>query len=200
MSSITMRCPPPFKLPFVPRQIVVFAGHIVDAPDRPTPRFPPSSVDRAGRRIEHALKTLGIGPRDIGLTQGAAGGDILFAEACRRAGAHVQLLLPTLEDEFIATSVLQGGHGNAWHQRYLALKPPLASAPCVMPQSPGARYERCNAWMPATAVASGAQALNFMCLWDGEDGDGPGGTAHMMGAARGLNASITWIDTRTLDS
>src|SRR5258706_6721146 len=167
MSSITMRCPPPFKLPFAPRQIVVFAGHIVDAPDRSRPRFPPLSVDRAGRRIEDALKALGIGPRDIGLTQGAAGGDILFAEACRRCGAHVQLLLPTQEDEFIGTSVLQGGHGGAWRQRYLALKAALASAPCVMPQSPGDRYERCNAWMlaTATAAASGAQALNFMCLW-----------------------------------
>ena len=32
------------------------------------------------------------------------------------------------------------------------------------------------------------------------DGDGPGGTAHMMVEARGLNARITWIDTRTLNS
>ena len=65
-----------------PRQTILFTGHMVDAPGRATPRFPATRIDAAARRIAAALDDIGAGPEDLALTQGAAGGDLLFAEAC----------------------------------------------------------------------------------------------------------------------
>src|SRR5262245_22211836 len=58
-----------------PRQVILFSGHMVDAPDRPTPRFPADKEPIAARRIAGALAELGAGPDDLALCQAAAGGD-----------------------------------------------------------------------------------------------------------------------------
>ena len=40
-------------------------------------------------------------------------------------------------------------------------------------------YERCNLWLLYTALACGFDKVRFICLWNGSEGDGTGGTAHM---------------------
>ncbi|MDH5541248.1 MAG: DUF4071 domain-containing protein, partial [Rhizobacter sp.] len=72
------------KPPFVPRQVLLFSGHMVDAPGRAKPRFPAAMVPRASAEIEAVLDKLGAGEGDLALTQGAAGGDLIFAEACAK--------------------------------------------------------------------------------------------------------------------
>ena len=72
-------------VPDGPRQTILFTGHMVDAPDRAVPRFPATRVDAAAHRIAAVLDEIGAGPEDLALTQGAAGGDLLFAEACLAA-------------------------------------------------------------------------------------------------------------------
>ena len=37
-------------LPQAPRQVLLFSGHLVDAPDRKEPRFPAGKVPVAARR------------------------------------------------------------------------------------------------------------------------------------------------------
>jgi hypothetical protein len=193
-----MNPPPPFKLPFAPRRLVLFSGHMMDAPGRAEPRFPPALEAPAQARIDAALQALHCDQRDMAITQGAAGGDLLFAEACVRRGIALQLLLPLSEDEFIATSILPSAHGREWRRRYLAVKAALAWPPYPMPAASGDPFERCNQWMLATAAASGAEHLHVICLWDGGGGDGPGGTAHMVRELQAHGAEVTWIDTRTL--
>ena len=45
-------------------------------------------------------------------------------------------------------------------------------------------YERDNRWMLDAALRFGADKVDFVCLWNGEGGDGPGGAQHMMEEVR----------------
>jgi len=59
-------------------------------------------------------------------------------------------------------------------------------------------YERANLWMLDEAERIGAGNVSFVCLWNGEGGDGPGGTQHMIARVRERGGSVHWIDIRTL--
>ena len=190
-----------------PGQVFLFSGHMIDAPDRPLPRFPADKEGVAAARIGEALDALAASPSDLALAQGAAGGDILFGEACLARGVSLQMLLPLPEPEFIATSVLPCCAGESWRARYLALRERLALPPRILPDAlgplprdregkPGDPYERCNRWLLDTALAQGADRLRFICLWDG--GDGAGGTAHMVKEVARRTGQVTWLDTREL--
>lgn len=189
---------------FVPRQVLLFSGHMVDAPDRAKPRLPAAKLPQAARALGQALDALGFGDGDLLMTQGAAGGDLLCAEACRARGVHVQLLLPLAEPEFIERSLLPSVDGEGWRERYHALKGVLQLPLRVMPDELGPLpdgtdpFERCNLWLLHTALAHGAEKLHFICLWDGGGGDGPGGTAHLYNEVRRRSGHVIWIDTRAL--
>jgi len=182
-----------------PRLVLLFSGHRVDAPGRARPRFPPALVPRAATAIGAALDALGAGPGDLALSQAAAGGDLLFSEACVARGVRVQWMLPLPEADFIARSVRGSAGAEDWPARYQALKARLADPPIVMPAAPGDAFERANQWLLARALAHGLDALRFICLWDGAAaGDGAGGTAHMVAEVRRHTSRMTWIDTRVL--
>ncbi len=187
-----------------PRQVLLFSGHLVDAPDRAQARFPAEKVGAAARRIAAELERLDAGPADLAITQGAAGGDLLFAEACLARGVPLQLLLPLPEDEFIAQSILPCVDGAAWRDRYLAVKArltlrPLQADAVLGPLPPGTDpFERANSWLLDSALAHGAQRLRFITLWDGAGGDGPGGTHHMVDEVRRRHGESIWIDTHSL--
>lgn len=183
-----------------PTQVLLFAGHRVDAPGRATPRFPAACTGIAADAIGRALDDLGAAAGDLGVTQGAAGADLLFAEACLARGVRLQLMLPFGEAEFVERSVLPSTDGLAWLARWRDLRARLPDAPRVMqPRREGEDvFERCNAWMLDAALAHGAERLTFICLWDGGAGDGPGGTAQMVAAARRRGARVRWLDTRSL--
>ena len=71
----------------VPRQIFLFSGHMIDRLDRKPPRFPPECEPSIAREIDAKLTELSAGSADLGITQGACGGDLLFAEAILKRGA-----------------------------------------------------------------------------------------------------------------
>lgn len=187
-----------------PRQVLLFSGHMMDAPDRPTPRFPPDKENIAKKKIAEALDALDAGPNDLALAQGASGGDILFLEACRERGVRLQQLLPLKEPEFIQRSILPAANGDKWRERYYTLKAGMKDAPRIMPDELGPPpkdanpFERCNLWLLYTALAYGIDKVRFICLWDGGGGDGPGGTAHMYNEVKNRTGRVTWIDAREL--
>ena len=187
-----------------PGRVLLFAGHRIDAPGRAAPRFPAACVGLATQAIAEAIDASGAAAGDLALTQGAAGGDLLFAEACASRGLRVRLMLPFAEAEFVERSILPSQDGAAWHARWRALRERLADAPRVLPEGRATdangddAFERCNAWMLDAALAHGAERLSFICLWDGAQGDGPGGTAQMIDAARRRGARVRWLDTRSL--
>ena len=194
--------------PFQPRQVLLFSGHMVDTPTRAKPRFPPTMVPRATAEIERVLDELQAGPGDLALTQGAAGGDLIFAEACARRGVRLQLLLPSQEPEFIESSINPSSDGATWRKRFIALKeglkPPQAEPPRFMPTELGppptgsSPFERCNLWLLYTALSHGPEKVRFVCLWDGGGSGRPGGTRHMVNEVKRRTSNVNWIDTRAL--
>ncbi len=195
--------------PFEPRKVFLFSGHMIDAPDRAEPRFPADKEGIAAKKIAETLDALGAGPEDLALTQGASGGDILFLEACKARGVRLCLMLPLEEPEFIDRSILPATDGNAWRERYYAIKEGLPDAPRVMPDELGplpkigrdehaSPFERCNLWLLYTALAWGIDKVRFICLWNGAGADGPGGTEHMYNEVKRRTGRVTWLDTREL--
>ncbi len=190
--------------PFEPRQVLLFSGHMMDAPGREPPRFPAGKAPAAASGIAQALDKLGAGDGDLALCQAAAGGDLLFLEACHARGVRCRLLLPFEEPEFIEQSILPSQEGDRWRERYFALKAQLADAPRIMPDELGPlpkgmdAYERCNLWLLYTALGWGVDKVRFVALWNGGGGDGPGGTKHMYDEVKRRTGRVTWIDTRTL--
>ena len=187
-----------------PRLTILFTGHRVDEPGRPAPRFPAALVTEAARRIDAALDEIGAGADDLALTQGAAGGDLLFAEACLARAVPLRLMLPLAEAEFVAVSVLPVVGGAEWHARYRSVVARLDEAPLEAPRVLGAlppgvdAFERANLWLLDAALAFGADRLCCICLWDGGGADGPGGTRHLVEAVRAAGGRVLHIDTRTL--
>ena len=189
-----------------PRQVLLFSGHMIDAPDRPPPpRFPAAKEPIAAQQIAAVLDRLGAGPDDLALTQGACGGDLLFSEACQQRGVKVQWLQPFREPEFIRNSVVRGG--TDWLGRYQRAKAKLAwplrnaldaLGPPPLQSSEQYPYERCNLWLLYTALAAGVDKVRFICLWNGGGGDGPGGTAQMYHEVQRRTGYAYWIDTRQL--
>ena len=187
-----------------PRQVFLFSGHMIDAPGRQPSRFPSEKESVAAQKIAETLDKLGAGPEDVALTQGASGGDLLFTEACQQRGVKVQWLQPFDEPEFIQRSVICSG--EAWRDRYLKAKAALTITPCVrtapaelgLPPKGVDPYERCNLWLFYTALSYGISKVQFVCLWDGGGGDGPGGTAHMYEEVKRRTGRVTWINSRSL--
>src|SRR5271166_2866604 len=103
-----------------PRRVVLFSGHMIDAPGREKPRFPADNEPIAAKAITAALADLGVGPADLCICGGACGGDLLFAEAALARSARLELYIPFDEPTFLAKSV--DFAGDAWRARFFAAK------------------------------------------------------------------------------
>jgi hypothetical protein len=183
-----------------PRKVLLFSGHMIDSPTRPRPRFPPQLEPLARSAISGVLTELAAGPGDLAICGGACGGDLLFAEESLSRGVPVELYLPFAVAEFVTRSVsFAGGH---WQQRFESAL--AASALHVMPVERGARgtgrnpYEENNLWMLEAASRFGQDKLDFIALWDGEGGDGEGGTQHMLEQVSHRGGRVHRIDIREL--
>jgi hypothetical protein len=183
-----------------PRKVVLFSGHMIDAPGREKPRFPPEKEPIAAEAIAAALADLGAGPDDFALCGGACGGDLLFAEAALARGAPLELYIPFEEPAFLEKSV--DFADRDWRARFFAAKARAALhvAPRELGPAPEGDdpYERNNRWMLDAALRFGADKVDFVCLWNGEGGDGPGGTRHMMEEVRQRGGRTIWLDTTKL--
>ena len=183
-----------------PRKVILFSGHMIDAPGRAKPRFPADKEPVAARAIAEALDKIGVGPRDLCICGGACGGDLLFAKAGLARSAQLEIYIPFEEATFLAKSV--DFAGNGWRARFFAAKAsaalhvqPLELGPAPPGEDP---YERNNRWMLGAAARFGPDKLDFVCLWNGEGGDGPGGTRHMMEEVRSRGGRAIWLDTTRL--
>jgi len=190
----------PETSPAPPRQVVLFSGHMIDAPGREKPRFPPDKEPVAAGAIAAVLADLDLGSSDLAVCGAACGGDLLFAEAALARGARLELYIPFEEAAFLEKSV--DFADKDWRARYFAAKAraELHVAPRELgsPQEGEDPYERNNRRMLGAAMRFGAERLNFVALWNGEGGDGPGGTRHMMEEVRNRGGRALWLDTTQL--
>jgi hypothetical protein len=152
--------------------VVVVSGHMVDAPERPRPRFPPDQVPRVAAAVREALDAWGVGASTTLITSGARGADLLAAEAARERGAKVRMLLALPPDEFEERSVALPG--TDWADRFRAM---LSTAEVeVVEHLPDADvFEGTNARIIEVARALDPEPFALI-VWNGQEGDGPGGT------------------------
>jgi hypothetical protein len=182
-----------------PGKVVLFSGHMIDAPDRQKPRFPADKEPFAAKAIAATLEELGVGQSDLCICGGACGGDLLFAEAALKREAILELYIPFDEPTFLKKSVEFAD--SDWRDRFFAVKSrgtlhvlPLERE-TLANVSP---YEQNNLWMLEAAGRFGADKVDFICLWNGQEGDRPGGTRHLMDEVRKKGGRAHRLDTTKL--
>jgi len=184
-----------------PRLVLLFCGHMIDSPGRSDPRFSADFEGSAARRVGEELARQGAGQHDLAVCGGAGGGDLLFAEACVERGVPLEIWIPFEEEAFLAVSVDPSGAG--WRERFhrVTAHPGVSVCSAMEPADGPLRsdaFERNNDRMLERSLAWGAGRLRFLALWDGLRGDGAGGTAAMVAAARRWTEAIRIIDPRAL--
>lgn len=187
---------------WTPRRVILFSGHMIDAPDRPTPRFPADKEAIAAKAIAEKLDEIGAGAEDLAICGGACGSDLLFAEACLQRNLRVEVRIPFDVPTFLRESVLFAGDG--WRERFYKVKEHANTGLMIMPEELGPTpkganpHERNNLWMLYNAQASGPEKVHFICLWNGQSGDGPGGTKHMYETVKQYLGNAHWLNTTKL--
>ncbi|WP_429334541.1 hypothetical protein [Paraburkholderia sp. 35.1] len=156
---------------------------MIDRPDRPQPRFPPEREGAVTKDMTAVLDDLQAGSADLAICGGACGGDLIFAELMLGRGAHLDLYLPFEPQVFVKDSV--DFANSDWHARFEAARAHEYARTFVLPEPrtdaerQASPYERNNLRMLKRALGRGAQKVHFICVWDGQAGDGPGGAGHM---------------------
>ncbi len=192
-----------------PARILVFSGHRLDAPGRKVPRFPatPEAAAEARRMVSEAVEREHAGADEavVGLAGGASGGDLLFHEICAEQGIPSTVYLAAPRDAYVAASVADAG--PEWVERFDRLLERLPTrtlgdrleVPDWLASKPGySVWQRCNLWLLHNALAQGSSRVVVVALWNGEAGDGPGGTAHMVETVRSRGGRAVVLDAKKL--
>jgi class 3 adenylate cyclase/tetratricopeptide (TPR) repeat protein len=162
--------------------VVVFAGHMIDRPDRSEPRFPEELASAVAAEIQLTLDKLEPG---FAFSSAACGSDILFLEAMLDRGAEVSIVLPYNEEEFVRDSVdiVPRGNWRARFDRILARAARVVTASNQRLEIGGVSYEFCNEIILGLATIRARQLdtqLIPLAVWNGMPGDGPGGAASVV--------------------
>lgn len=188
---------------------LLFTGHRVDAPGRTPPRFPIEKEAAAKAAIKAKVQSLiAANPKSWkAITAAANGGDILFLEVCQELGIPAAIYLIIPKDDFAAASVVSPTAD--WVSRFnTQLRRPDVvvreyQSSKTLPRWLGDRpdytvWERANLWMFYNAVTQSTGDVALVALWNGEGGDGPGGTRHMFELAQSRGAAIYPIKPQDL--
>jgi len=191
-----------------PDHVMLFTGHRVDAPGRAKPRFPAqceAKVRAEIQKVVESVKTIAKG-RILGIAGAASGGDILFHEVCRDLGVETKICLALPADQYIAASVKPSA--GDWERRFFELGAAADDIPRLAEKSELEGWlatkrdydiwQRNNLWELCHALVQDAAHVGLIALWDGQKGDGPGGTEHMVRIARERGARIDILDTRDI--
>ena len=106
-----------------------------------------------------------------------------------------------MQEEFLKESI--DFAGEHWREKFFWVKE-RARRWHIMPQElgptpPGEDSFACgNLWMLDKALAYGARKVSFICLWDRQAGDGPGGTRHLHDAVVQGSGKAYVLDTTKL--
>ncbi len=178
---------------------LLFTGHMVDLPGRPEPRFPAKAERAVGKAVSTAVRAAksAIKGRTIGVASAARGGDILFLEACGLFGIETRIVLPFPPQEFVVTSVA-GVPSGRWERRFWACwdAHQTGQREVVLDRAESSGYALANDRMLAMAKAL-ADTLELIALWDGQDGDGAGGTGAFVALVQAAGGRVRVINPLT---
>jgi hypothetical protein len=185
---------PPYRL------ALVFTGHMIDLPDRPVPRFPPKIESVAADLIRLRVGALSeaSGGSLVGIASGARGGDILFLETCHDLGLDTRMLLPEPPEVFVEHSVAGVASGE-WDDRFAAVWRSHADSERAIVTVPkgGNIHEATNRAHLELARTLGGE-VRLLAFWDGQGGDGPGGTATFVHLVEASGGAFDHIDAAEL--
>lgn len=176
--------------------VVVFAGHLVDRPDRDVPRFPPQLEPAVKRAIRQRLEGLRAG---FGFASAACGSDILFHEAILDMNGETHVVLPYRKEVFIKESVdiIRGANWIERYERVISRAVAVQEASRQSRTSGSVLYEFANLMLHGLASVRAEQLetkLVPLVVWDGKPGDGGGGTASAVERWRALGLDVEIID------
>lgn len=186
-------------------KIFLCSGHVIDAPNRDAPRFPPEKEGVVKEKIAEKLKEWNIGPNDLAICGAARGADILFAELCAAQGAEVWLFLALDEGEYLEESVRLPN--SNWEERFYSLRAQEGVKTFFQHERLGTpprstdRFARTNLWMINTALseAKSLDKLHAILIWDElPTGDGPGGTSDFATRVKKLGGRLDIINPTKL--
>jgi len=188
-------------------RVILFTGHRVDAQGREKPRFPPQKEDLARVMIVDAVSEVKekTERKILGISGGASGGDILFHEVCEELDIPTKMYLALSKNDYIKASVADGGPN--WVERFKRLfelkQPEILSESGELPRWLRSKkeysiWQRSNLWMLHNALYASDDDLTLIALWNGEVGDGPGGTEDMVKRAQDRGATFIHLDARKL--
>jgi len=180
--------------------IVVFAGHMIDRPDREFPRFPPELEPAVARALRQRLETLGAG---FGFASAACGSDILFHEAILERQGESHVVLPYQKDVFVRESVniIPGADWIDRYQRVIARAVDVQESSQYSRTSGSVLYEFGNLMLHGLASVRADQLqtrLVPLVVWDGKPGDGAGGTASALERWQTLGPDVEIIHLAAL--
>ncbi len=181
-------------------QVAVFAGHMIDRPDRRTPRFPAALESAVAAAIREHLDRLDI---RIGFSSAACGSDILFLEALIARDGEANIILPCEEAQFRARSV-NIIPGADWGVRFDRVLEKAARREVVCHQqvpSPGATSGRPNYavyWQALLHAQRLDTRLIHLAVWDSRSEDPASGTAAAVQIWREFTPEVEIIDLAVL--
>ena len=190
-----------------PPRVILFTGHRIDARDRKSPRFPSDKIDPARAMIKTAVEKEKHKAKGelLGISGGASGGDILFHEVCKELDINTKMYLALPKQDYIKASVADAG--SDWVERFKHLfdikAPEILSDSGELPRWLRVKpdysiWQRSNLWMLHNALDISKDNLTLIALWNGDRGDGPGGTEDMVKRAQDRGATFIHLDTRAL--
>jgi class 3 adenylate cyclase len=183
-------------------KVLVFAGHMIDFPDRKTPRFPPSLAVTVARIIRERLSSLHV---EAGFATAACGAPILFHEAVQALGGESHVVLPYGRDEFVADSVAIREDMD-WTSRFDHV---LEKARRVVLASPQRLDEGSVVFSYANQLLLGLGLirahqlrceLKTLVVWDGQPSEAAGSISRILAQWKELGHSPEIIDLRELES
>lgn len=181
--------------------VLIYTGHMIDAPGRPQKRFDPSMENAVRKDIEARLQALGP---VAAYGSAACGADILCLECVHKLGGELHIVLPFSVDEFRAMSVDLRPDGG-WGERFERLLE-VANEVLVISEQPPAgnpsTFEYANLIMTGLGRLR-AQMLDTrlqgLAVWDGSGTGDVGGTGSVVTMWLDADVPIEHVEVGSAD-
>jgi class 3 adenylate cyclase/tetratricopeptide (TPR) repeat protein len=177
--------------------VVVFSGHMIDQPGRAVPRFPAQLEQAVGAEIRARLKKMEAG---FGFSSAACGSDLMFLEAMLERDGEIVIVLPYEKTQFMEDSVSCVEWWEGRFENILARSADVVVASGQRAEG-GILHEYANRMLYGLARGRAEQLetrVESLAVWNGQPGDGAGGTASAVELWRAGGDEVEIIDLAAL--